>query len=97
MLSLLFYRPIAVLLTIAGATVLAPVILPAVGAILKPLVKPVTDLYLDLADEIADAIVEHQEQKGLIKPDADKAKLKKRMEKKAELAGETAEVEALVE
>ncbi len=52
MFNLLFARPIATLLAIAGAAVLAPVICPIVAIILKPLVKPVTNLYLDLADEM---------------------------------------------
>jgi hypothetical protein len=43
MFNLLFARPIATLLAIAGTAVFAPVICPIIGVILKPLVKPVTN------------------------------------------------------
>jgi hypothetical protein len=100
MFNLLFTRPLAALLTVAGAAIFAPVIFPLIGAILKPLVKPVTNLYLDLADEMADAFVERQERKGFIKPEADKEELKRLMEEaaenKARLTEETSAAERLV-
>ena len=101
MFNLLFARPIATLLAIAGAAVFAPVICPIVGVILKPLVKPVTNLYLDLADEIADTFLERQERKGFIKPEADREELKRLMEEaaenKARLTEETSAAERLIE
>jgi hypothetical protein len=101
MFNLLFARPIATLLAVAGVSVLAPVICPMVGIILKPLVKPVTNLYLDLADEMADAFVERQARKGFIKPEADREELKRLMEEAAEnkvrLTEETNAAERLVE
>jgi hypothetical protein len=101
MFNLLFTRPIVALLTLAGVAVLAPVIFPIVGVILKPLVKPVTNLYLDLADEMADAFLERQENKGFIKPEADRQELKRLMEEAAEnkvrLTEETNAAERLVE
>jgi hypothetical protein len=101
MFNLLFTRPIATLLAIAGAAVLAPVICPIMGIIIKPLVKPVTNLYLDLADEIADAFVEREERKGFIKPEANREELKRMVEEfaenKAGLAEETGAAERLVE
>ena len=84
MFNLLFSRPIVALLTVAGAAVLAPVIFPIIGVILKPLVGPVTNLYLDLADEMADAFLEREERRGVIKPGADEAELKRLVEKVAE-------------
>ncbi|MFI5329541.1 MAG: hypothetical protein ACHQ2F_00680 [Desulfobaccales bacterium] len=84
MFNLLFARPLAALLTVAGAAVLAPVIFPIIGVILKPLVGPVTNLYLDLADEMADAFLEREERKGVIKPGADEAELKRLVEEIAE-------------
>ena len=84
MFNLLFSRPIVALLTVAGAAVLAPVIFPILGVILKPLVGPVTNLYLDLADEMADAFLEREERRGVIKPGADEAELKRLVEKVAE-------------
>jgi hypothetical protein len=86
------------LLTLAGVSVLAPVIRPIVGIILKPLVKPVTNLYLDLAVEMADAFGERQEREGYIKPEADRKELKRLMEEavedKARLTEETEAVDA---
>ena len=83
-LTYLFSRPIVALLTVAGAAVFAPVIFPIIGVILKPLVGPVTNLYLDLADEMADAFLEREERRGVIKPGADEAELKRLVEKVAE-------------
>lgn len=101
MFDLLFSRPLAALLAIAGVSVLAPVICPIMGVILKPLVKPVTNLYLDLADEMADTFEERQERKGYIKPEADREELKRLMEEavenKARLTEETNAAERLVE
>jgi hypothetical protein len=101
MFNFLFVRPVAALLTVAGAALFAPVIFPIIGAVLKPLVKPVTNLYLDLADEMADAFVERQERKGFIKPGADRKELKRLMEEAAEnkmrLTEETSAAERLVE
>ena len=101
MFNLLIARPIFTLLTVAGVAVLAPIVFPIVGVILKPLVKPVTNLYLDLADEMADAFLERQESKGFIKPEADRAELKRLMEEAAEnkmrLTEETNAAERLVE
>ncbi|MFZ5450113.1 MAG: hypothetical protein ACOZFS_15900 [Thermodesulfobacteriota bacterium] len=101
MFNLLFTRPLAALLTLAGVAVLAPVVFPIAGIILKPLVKPVTNLYLDLADEMADAFLERQERKGFIKPEADREELKRLMEEAAEnkmrLTEETTAAERLVE
>jgi hypothetical protein len=101
MFNLLFARPFATLLAIAGVSVLAPVICPIVGIILKPLVKPVTNLYLDLADEMADAFEERQESKGFIRPEADRVELKRLMEEavenKVRLTEETSAAERLIE
>jgi hypothetical protein len=101
MFNLLFTRPIATLIAIAGAAVLAPVVCPILGIVLKPLVKPVTNLYLDLADEMADAFEERQERKGFINPEADREELKRLMEEVAEnkmrLTEETNAAERLVE
>jgi hypothetical protein len=84
MFNLLFTRPLATLLTVAGVAVLAPVIFPLVGVLLKPLVNPLTNLYLDLSDEMADAFLEREERKGVIKPGADEAELKRLVEERAE-------------
>ena len=101
MFNLLFARPIATLLAIAGAAVLAPVICPILGIVLKPLVKPVTNLYLDLADEMADAFEDRQECKGFIRPEADREELKRLMEEvtenKVRLTEETSAAARLIE
>jgi hypothetical protein len=101
MFNLFITRPIVALLTVAGVVVLAPVVFPVVGLILKPIVKPLTNLYLDLADEMADAFEERQEVKGNIRPEADRAELKRLMEEVAEnklrLSEEADAAERLIE
>ena len=101
MFNFFIARPIVALLTVAGVAVLAPVIFPIMGIILKPIVNPLTNLYLDLADEMADAFEERQERKGNIKPEADRAELKRLMEEVAEnklrLSEETDAAERLIE
>ena len=100
MFNFFIARPLMSLLAVAGAAVLAPVIFPIVGFILKPIVSPLTNLYLDLADEMADAFEERQERMGHIKPEVDRAELKRLMEEVAEnkmrLSEETAAAEGLI-
>ena len=100
MFNFFITRPLVALLTVAGVAVLAPVIFPIVGVILKPVVKPLTNLYLDLADEMADSFEERQELKGNIRPDADRAELKRLMEEvvenKMRLSEETEAAEGLI-
>jgi hypothetical protein len=100
MFNFFITRPIVSLLTVAGVAVLAPVIFPIMGIILKPIVNPLTNLYLDLADEMADAFEERQERMGHIKPEVDRAELKRLMEEvvenKMRLSEETAAAEHLI-
>ena len=63
MLWFLFTRPLAVVLTVAGVSLLAPVILPLTAALIKPLVKPVTNLYLDIAEEMGEVAEERERRK----------------------------------
>ena len=90
MFKLLFERPLAALLTIAGVSVLAPVLFPLVAFIIKPVVKPLTNLYLDLTDEVADAFLEREQRKGVISPEADLTELKRLAEAVAEDKGKLA-------
>ncbi len=64
MLWFLFTRPLAAALTVVGASLLAPVILPLTAAIIKPLVRPVTNFYLDIAEEMGEVVEERERHKA---------------------------------
>ena len=64
MLWALLSRPLSAFLTIAGVSLLAPVLLPLTAALVKPLVKPVTNLYLDIAEEMGEVAEEWHKRKA---------------------------------
>jgi hypothetical protein len=64
MLWALLSRPLSLLVTIAGVSLLAPVLLPLTAALIKPLVKPVTKLYLDIAEEMGEVVEEREKRKA---------------------------------
>jgi hypothetical protein len=64
MLWALLSRPLSAFLTIAGVSLLAPVLLPLTAALIKPLVKPVTNLYLDIAEEMGEIVEERHKRKA---------------------------------
>jgi hypothetical protein len=101
MFTFFITRPLVSLLTVAGVAILAPVIFPLIGVIIRPIFNPLTNLYLDMADEMADTFEERQERKGNIRPEADRAELKRLMEEAAEnkmrLTQETSAAERLIE
>ena len=53
-------RPITGLLSVAGAVLLAPVLLPAVARITRPMAKTVVRVYFDLVHEVHEEITEYQ-------------------------------------
>ena len=85
MLWALLSRPLSAFLTIAGVSLLAPVLLPLTAALVKPLVKPVTNLYLDIAEEMGEVVEERHRRKaseatgeqGAVKKETRKQDLKK--------------------
>jgi hypothetical protein len=60
----LLTRPLTALLTIAGAALLAPILVPVTAALVKPLIKPVTNLYLDIAEEMGEVVEERGRRKA---------------------------------
>jgi len=88
MLWFLFTRPLAVVLTVAGVSLLAPVILPLTAALIKPLIKPVTNLYLDIAEEMGEVAEERERRKECA------AAKEKRASKKESKDHEAKEMEA---
>ncbi len=64
MLWALLSRPLSLFVTIAGVSLLAPVLLPLTSALIKPLVKPVTNLYLDIAEEMGEIVEERHRRKA---------------------------------
>jgi hypothetical protein len=53
-------RPITGLLTVGGAVLLAPVLLPAAARIARPMAKAVVHLYFDLVNEVQEELTEYQ-------------------------------------
>jgi hypothetical protein len=53
-------RPITGLLTVAGAVLLAPVLLPAVARITRPMAKAVLRLYFGLVHDVHEEMTEYQ-------------------------------------
>ena len=84
----LLSRPLSAFLTIAGAALLAPVLLPLTSALVKPLVRPMTNFYLDVAEEMGKVVEERERRK------AGTAAKKKRVLKKSPKTEKAKEIEA---
>jgi len=57
-------RSLSVAVTLAGVSLLSPVLVPLARALVKPLVGPMTNLYLDIAEEIGEVMEERENRKA---------------------------------